>query len=326
MKKILRLGDPHAKRNNLEESERLLSFVEQKAIELGVDRIEILGDLFHTHAELNLFVLEFWDRWLDRLSAICETIVLVGNHDQSGNYNSVHNSLAVFKRINRDNLKIVENTRMEGVYGYVAYVHDKERFITLANSLAESGATVLVCHQTIQGSKFDNGMYAPEGIDSTRISEKFIHIISGHIHGEQEFGRVIYPGTARWDTASDANKRKGIWLYTHDDAGTITNREFISTESVCVPIWGYEWKEGTDKPVIPDGYKATIELIGSSNWINSVKSDLKMKYSIKTNITDSKRIEKRETGKDLGYFVKNLFTTSLNKERLLRFMKELEIV
>jgi hypothetical protein len=49
--RILRVGDPHVKVTNIEESERLVEFVAEKAIELKVDRIEILGDLFHPIAQ-----------------------------------------------------------------------------------------------------------------------------------------------------------------------------------------------------------------------------------------------------------------------------------
>src|SRR5271154_1096110 len=94
MLKILRIGDPHAKINNLDEMGRLMDFVLQTAMTHQPERIELLGDLFHTHAVLRLEVQQFWAKYLALLSKHFYTVVLVGNHDLSGNYNSTFSSLS----------------------------------------------------------------------------------------------------------------------------------------------------------------------------------------------------------------------------------------
>ena len=59
--KILRVGDPHVKPNNLKEfREALMRFALSEAIARKVDVLEILGDLFDTHSIVRLEVLEFW--------------------------------------------------------------------------------------------------------------------------------------------------------------------------------------------------------------------------------------------------------------------------
>jgi metallophosphoesterase superfamily enzyme len=50
MTKVLYVGDPHAQISNLDESERLLNFVQESANKHEVDSIVILGDLYHTFA------------------------------------------------------------------------------------------------------------------------------------------------------------------------------------------------------------------------------------------------------------------------------------
>ena len=114
MIRILRLGDPHVRPSNIDESDNLLQFVVDKALEYNVNRIEILGDLFHTHAVLRLEVLDFWSHWLDTLNDICPVYILVGNHDQSGDYNSNSNALKVFSTRHKKNLHIIEDARAEG--------------------------------------------------------------------------------------------------------------------------------------------------------------------------------------------------------------------
>lgn len=325
---ILRVGDPHIKPSNIAEAEMLMQLVYDTAVKYNVDRIEILGDLMHTHSVIRLEVLEFWDRWLFKLSSSKELIVLVGNHDKSGDYNSSSNSLSVFSRIKNENLKIINSPTKIGIYGYMPYIHDKDTFIGMANDLAIS-CKILVCHQTIDGSRYESGFYAPDGVDPGRIN--FDTIISGHIHKKQTINisgkTIIYPGTPKWDTASDANESKGIWLFRHDvENGKILSEEFISTAGTCTPILGIEWREGNEAPAIPENSKVTIELIGSSSWISKQKSILKNKVSIKSKITDKKNTEQRKTGGSLENFIVNLYITNIDKELMLKKAKEYELV
>ena len=325
--KILRIGDPHAKVNNLEEMRRLFAFVETQAKENKVDRIELLGDLFHSHAVLRLEVQEFWLNCLSRLNKICETVVLVGNHDLSGDYGSNFSSLSVFSLLENKNLIIIEKPQCLGYVGYIPYTHENELFIRHANELRNNGAKILVCHQTFQGSRYESGIYAPDGIPTGDWSKKYTHIISGHIHLHQKFENVIYPGTPRWDSTADANQKKGLWIYTHSDLdGSIEKSEFITTENICIPILEFEYYEGKEEPKIPENSKSSIILIGSSEWIKKEKLKFKNKASIKTKFTDAKKSENRKTGKGLEDFIKNIYNTNSNKDALLKVAKELGIV
>lgn len=328
---ILRVGDPHAKVNNLEEMKKLILFVSSKAKEFKVDRIEILGDLFHTHAVLRLEVINFWTWALDFLSKDFETVILEGNHDQSGNYADDFSALSIFALMNKPNLIIINKPTLLGVFAYVPYTHDNATFISSAGHLSESGGKVLVCHQTIAGSKYESGVYAPDGIPTGEWSKRFTHIISGHIHSEQSFGNVIYPGTARWDTVADANRRKGIWIFRHADNGTIESALCISTEEVCSPIRCIEWREGEHKDI--DGEhgwtlnsRVTVELIGSSAWVAAQKKKLQGKCSVKAKITDRKTSQNRQSGNSLEHFLNNLFVTNMDKSSLLKYAKEIGIV
>lgn len=324
--KILRVGDPHVRVANIDESDALLALIADLAIKHKVDRIEILGDLFHTHAILRLEVLEFWTNALEHLSDICEVVVLVGNHDQTGDYNSQSSALDIFDKLRIKNLRIATLPIVFGPIAYVSYIHDPVKFVDIANNLAINfSAKVLVCHQTFNGSKFESGMYAPDGIDPDLL--KFDTIISGHIHAQQRFGKVIYPGTARWDTASDANQPKGLLVFEHDDlTGAILSEEFISTETVCRPIISISYKEGETILPIQEGARVSVELIGSSVWCSQEKEKLKGKCSVKTKITDRKQTTARSAGDNFSNFMSNLFVTTMDREHLLKLAKELGIV
>ena len=329
MFRILRVGDPHAKVNNLEEMGRMFDFIEEILVKNPVSRIEILGDLFHTHAVLRLEVQEFWAKQLDRLSRGHLVIVLVGNHDMSGNYNSTFSALSLFKDMRPHNLHIVDEPRMfNSTYGYLPYIHDHKQFIDAANGLADNGAKVLVCHQTIQGSRYESGFYASDGVPTGDWSARFNHIISGHIHSEQSFENVIYPGTARWDGIVDANTKKGIWIHTHESpTGKIINTEFFSTENVCSPLRSITWTEGEPGPTPwGDNDRVTLELVGSSEWVSKQKASFKGKASFKTKITDSQRVSNRKAGKSFAEFLKTIFVTSMNKDEIEKKAKEWGLV
>jgi len=268
--------------------------------------------------------LEFWTDWLDTLNDLCPTYVLVGNHDQSGDYGSNSNALSVFSKLKNKNIHIVETAMIVGSIGYMAYVHDQKRFLELALGLKEQGVKTLVCHQTFAGSQYENGFYAPDGINPDDLP--FEIIISGHIHAMQRFGKVIYPGTARWDSISDSNEIKGIWLFEHDDSGKILKETLIPTNDVCIPILSFTWQEGYEEPVIPENSRSAVELIGSSDWISKQKIKFKGKVAIKTKITDKSRSENRKTGTNLEDFMRNMFVSTMDKNSLIGYAKELGLV
>lgn len=323
--KILRVGDPHAKVGNLEEMRKLFTFISNVATQHKVGRIEILGDLFHSHAVLRLEVQEFWTWALNLLSDTHHTVVLVGNHDQSGDYKSSFSALSVFNLLNKKNLYIIEKPQtLDGVFAYAPYTHDHKSFTDSALALHKLGARVLVCHQTIQGSRYESGFYASDGIETGEWSNVFTHVISGHIHAEQNFGNIIYPGTARWDTTSDANQRKGIWIFDHDGEGQIVNSEFISTEHVCTPILELTYLEGQEEPKIPENSKTSIVLVGTSDWVKKEREKFKGKASIKVKFTDAKKTVIRKAGNTLEEFLKIHHDGRV--ERLIELAKEMGIV
>lgn len=329
--KIARLGDPHIKVTNLVEAERLLKFVLEMIVLHKVDRLEILGDLFHTHALIRVEVLAFWNHWLDILSHATKVVVLVGNHDMPGNNEATTHSLEIFRRLGNTGLTIVDEPRVIGNTGFVPYIHNNAKFVEEANKLAKLGAKYLVSHTTYSGSKFESGMYAPDGVDPELLHYPLL--ISGHIHNRQRFitsraQTVIYPGTAKWDTDGDANEPKGLWIVSHAEDGSIVQEEFLDTSAICVPIIRLEWKEGDAQPEIPEGARASVELIGSSEWISKQKAILKGKAGVKSKITDKAKSAKRNAGKSLEDFLVNQFepVAGVDKSEMVAFLRELKIV
>lgn len=320
MKQLI-LGDPHVMVTNLEESERLLQFTLEQAKANKVDRLILMGDLFHTHANVRVEVLEFWNRWFSTLSETIETFVLVGNHDQIGNYTSKSHALSVFNN-QFEKVFIISHPISFGVFGFIPYIHDKIEFVKEANRLTAEGAKTLFVHQDLDGAQYENGFYAPDGVKQEDLNCDLI--IGGHIHKRSRFGKVILPGTARWLTSSDKNEDKGLWLAEFDEEGKILKEEFLDTSHVCIPIYAYQFKEGEAEPIIPIGSRASVELIGSSEWVSKNKAKFKGIASISCKITDKAKPANRKTGNNLEHFINKVFEPSsgIKKERMVALMTE----
>src|SRR5208282_3433609 len=107
----------------------------------------------------------------------------------------------------------------------IPFIPDNREFVRICNQEVPHDA-ILLCHQTFEGSQFENGFYAPEGVDQTLIPQKVV--ISGHIHNRQTVGKVTYIGTPRAVTANEANQDKGISILDTDTMQI----EYISTNKL----------------------------------------------------------------------------------------------
>ena len=290
--KILRVGDPHTMVSNLKDSDALLQFTFDTAKNESVDAVEFLGDLFHTHAVLRVEVIHFWQKWFHKFEiANIELRVLVGNHDQPGSKEKEQqmSALDVFEDFgDGDSFRTIINKPMaiDGI-AYIPYMSDKDEFVRAAMRLHDEGATeLLVCHQTFTGAVYENGQPAEDSVMPDLIPQT--QIVSGHIHKEQEFGKVFYQGTAKYDKLSDANEKKGIWIYEHNENRNYTKRNKISTEKIVSAIYKFIINEGEDVPPIKKNSRTYLEFKGKSAWIKTMKKKYKGKARVKGVPTDKR--------------------------------------
>lgn len=323
--KYLFVGDPHVTANNIEDSEKLITFCEQICDSRNIKHIIFLGDLFDTHGVVRLEVLTFWQKSIKRLLENYTVTIIVGNHDMilgQGKHSGVH-SLKVFKDMHKSNLNIVDEPALVDGIGFIPYTHNEIEFMKKADFLHEKGATeLLICHQTFQGCSYENGFYAEDGFDVNRVPQK--NIISGHIHKTQTIGKCFYPGTPKWDKSSDSGQPKGIWIIDLKDL----SKEFISTEKVVTPMYTISIKEGNEIPELNPDAKIILELHGSSQWISKIKKQLKSKVSIRSFPIDRKvsKIDftKLETVEE--YASNFHFNFNVRKEDVVNYLKEVSNV
>lgn len=325
--KILRCGDMHVNTNNLAESNAIIDFIIEQAKANEVKTIEFLGDLFHTHAVIRLEVLDFWEKAFKKITKDkLKVIVLVGNHDQPGSNEKEQsmNSLNIFSFIS--GLTIVNKPMVIDNIGYMPHISDKKEFLKQAKDLHKKAPHFLVIHQTIVGAEYHNNFFAPDGIELENIPQT--HIFAGHIHTSQIIGKCLYVGTPKWDTLTDANQKKNIWIINHDiEKGEIEIDKKISMEGVCTPIKKISIKEGDCSEIKLDPkHRNYIELHGKAAWINKMKKKFKGLANIKAKPTDRKIDKTDDVGKNLSIkdFMLNKFKfiEGVSAEDVDSFLKE----
>lgn len=314
--KILRVGDMHVTVRNLIESEKLINFIFTQASRYEVDRIEFLGDLNHNHAVVRVEVLDFWQKTFNILEYF-DIIVLVGNHDQIGSKEKEQeiNSLNIFDSMS---VKIINKPSIIESIVYIPYMSDHEAFLKAIKDLYDQGATkLLVAHQN-----FTVPLYS-DMIDQNLVPQEAI--VTGHIHEQRQVGKVFQVGTPKWDTMSDANEDKGIWIFDHNEDGSIKSKQFISTKHVVTPIVKITVNEGDEDPVLADNSKNYLELIGSTSWITQMKKKYKGLAAIKARPSDRKYVN---VNKDKMFSIIDFLDTAfkpiagVSKEDIKTYLKE----
>ena len=269
--KLLIIGDPHITPDSLEEGNRLMEFAFEQARQRDIKTVVIMGDLFHTHAMVRVEVAHFWTLWIYKAAGLgLELVMLVGNHDMPGNASGdpfVH-ALAVYKGFG--NVKVIDKptalypagVRVPPALVFMPYYADPEKFVADAN---DNPADFLFCHQTFVGARYESNFPAPDGVDPDSISHPII--ISGHIHMQQVLGegRVVYVGSPRWLTASDANQARGI----HALDTETKDLDFISTAGVCRQIVSATVTPDDPDPVFQaeGNVRIILTLKGPKLWI-----------------------------------------------------------
>lgn len=295
MNRILYVGDPHVQVSNLKDSEALIDYVIDIALKERVDQVTFLGDLFHTHAVLRVEVVDFWQRAFERmLTEGINVVVLVGNHDQPGSKEKEQemNALLTVRPKYQSSsyghsgyFVVVDSPREINGIAYIPYMSDHENFLLQANVMFKRGFFgCLIAHQTFTGAQYENGFFSEEGIDPALVPQQ--EIISGHIHKSQQVGKCFYPGTPKWDTMSDANQPKGLYIITHAEDGTTREKEFFPTDHIVTPIKSYEVKEGDELPELNPEARNHVVLEGKSAWISKMKKKIGKIANIKVKPTD----------------------------------------
>jgi DNA repair exonuclease SbcCD nuclease subunit len=327
------IGDVHATKDSIEECENLIDFIIENAQNKDCRNILFLGDLFDNFSLINTYVLTFWDKVFTKAIDLgLKVYVIKGNHDCAGaGLDEGPHALSSFADKNA-NLIILDKPTIiaEGILA-VPHYYDQNSFLT---SLQHNLKTVY-CHQTLDGSKYDNGFYAKDAADVSPYTATYF--IAGHIHAKQEWANVLYTGAPRWFNLSDANKQKGIWYVKHDETGKLVSKEFLSTENVCRPIYLFDIFEDIpfdyQKLNLNNNNKTIVNIHGQrtfiteiSNKLNILKEKNKLNLFLRPFLNNEKIIKIKESEgleKAFKSFYNDFETPNgSKKEELLKVIKE----
>lgn len=277
MNRALLIGDVHCVPEEIEDCQRLIDYVRKVAEQEKIKTVIFLGDQYNSHSVMRVEVMAFWRSAFEALSYDdLDVYALTGNHDYAGAKLPIHALMA-----HKEQITVVDRPMLLGYSGILMmpYYDDAEEFVSASKvDVNIDGEQIevktLICHQTFEGSKYDNGMYAPGGVDPELLPQKTV--ISGHIHKPQEFGKVTYIGAPRWRTLSDANVDRAIWIYDFDAEGNVVGKKSFDTSICCRKICALE--DTPSNPIDPATLNSTvdwrIDVKGPADWIERRKKEL----------------------------------------------------
>ncbi len=200
--KVLTIGDPHFKVDNVPESDEMVSKLVKLAQTVSPKFIVVLGDILHRHEKIHVSPLMRAEKLIRLLSEIAPTFVLVGNHDRPNNSTYMTNEHPFNAMKLWNNTYIVDEKVLDANIGgfrflFVPYVFPGRFEETLTHS--EKGVPnpfestrAIFCHQEFFGAKM--GAIKSQNGDKWPTTNPLV--ISGHIHDYDRLQpNLIYVGT-----------------------------------------------------------------------------------------------------------------------------------
>lgn len=288
--KALVIGDPHFKHNtDVSESEEYVENILKIASKYSPTFIVLLGDILDTHEIVRVQPHNLAEKFIEGLSDIAHTYVLIGNHDYINNsqFLTTNHIFGPFKKWS--NLTIVDQTIgvhiEERYFVFVPYV-PVGRFQEALDTIVKDGETwefadCIFAHQEFKGCK-------PRNKDNTFKSkvgdvwnEDYPLIISGHIHKAQNVGNNIkYPGNSQQHSYLE-NANKSVWIVEWLED---TDDEIMTEPKITKISTGIKKKKAIDMnasdikdKLVSDfdeygSYHLQINLAGTTAEFNNFKS------------------------------------------------------
>ena len=192
--KILVIGDPHFKKNNLhlmtDAVNDILTIIDKRKPDLVV----CLGDTLDTHERIDLRARCKAVEFLEEISKRCECVNLIGNHDRENNSDYL-SEYHPFTGCDIKNLTIVSKPMWIYNYVFVPYV-PCGKFMEALKMVYDPEThsehpDYIFAHQEFKGCVYGK-------IKSTKgdtWNTEYPEIISGHIHEYQVLKNITYVGT-----------------------------------------------------------------------------------------------------------------------------------
>lgn len=285
------VGDLHAKKNNIEESEAIIDWAIKEAQSRNAGII-LLGDTLNDFGVLRVELLLFFDKIFNKLAQSgVAVVILKGNHDENSQGTMTY--LKLWQNRVPD-VNIVLDPYQLGNILFVPFIRDNNLFKSTLE--AYPTATVVVCHQEFDGCMYENGFYSPHGFKVENLPNHVKIVVSGHIHKTQTLGSsecpITYIGIPRHLTKSDLSHIPVV-ASTFD----FKNIEFIEVpESIAVRFKNliitdtYTKSEFKELMKVTDRSRFYIEIHGTKVFIKKTLKDYDWNgFKVKTVPNDDKQ-------------------------------------
>lgn len=218
--KILAIGDPHFKINNVVETDLMARKIFQLIEDRKPDFVVVLGDVLDRHESIHVNPLTRATSFLKGIAQRAPIYVLIGNHDRPNNstfLTDVHPFVALNEWVNTVIIdKTKDVTIGEHLFSFVPYVPPGRFLEALGSSERENwkSARVIFAHQEFKGAKM-GAVISTEG-DSWEMDWPLV--ISGHIHDYDHLQEnIYYAGTPIQHAFGDRDDKTVLWIDVKDE-------------------------------------------------------------------------------------------------------------
>lgn len=337
MIKVLTIGDPHFKTDNVPEMDQMVTKIIKLVKELLPNFIVVLGDVLHRHEKIHVIPLMRAESFIKQLSEICPTFILIGNHDRPNNSTYMTNEHPFNALKLWPNTYIVDEKVMDIKLGdhrflFVPYVFPGKFEETLNHPSFGiqnfKEVTAIFAHQEFYEAKM--GAIKSQCGDKWDLSYPLI--ISGHIHDYDHLQEnIIYVGTAIQSSFGDSTgKTVSLFNFPEGCGGCGWSEDRIDLNLPkkviiyldCEDVHTYVPPEDKLVKIVIRGDDAALKSVSKLEVIKQwKKKGIKIAYKSVSNISntlsDQGRIKLKLRYKD------RLYTTIYNDFKQLEWFNKL---
>ena len=290
------IGDQHFQDSNIEQVDELVHKTLNLAREVDPTFIVLLGDLLHTKEKIYITPLKRGTDFIQALSEIACTYVLIGNHDYKNASQFLTDEhaftpLKLWPNTHIADTVIIHEFQLEspnegGVpiplrFAFCPYVPNG-RFLEALNTEMWETCECVFAHQEIKGAKM--GGKVSDCDDEWDVDYPLL--ISGHIHEHQFVGpNMIYTGSAMQHGATDDGD-KYIFEFSFHGAGNWEMKKHDLNLKRKKKITVNVDDVGTLSETVSeyDNVILTIEVVGMAEQIKKFKGSKMYKTLVKRGI------------------------------------------
>jgi hypothetical protein len=193
------------------------------AVKDKCDTVVFLGDLFDTHNPRQRAVRALAQVLTSKKYCGLDLFAYLGNHDKEGD----DHAFAMLQTLESlcENLTFAdEPLHLDGL-----------SFLPHPYSTCEHKNRIVFCHREFKGTKRDNGsVYDSTPFDKDMAARLNQYWVGGHLHTEQKYARLWYPGT--WPTRYLPKRQHYVLRIDWDEREALGDKHFQLIE--YQPLWG----------------------------------------------------------------------------------------